>query len=287
MTTNTPAPIPKRSLLTTGQILGLERRSNMTDDEALRFGRAIESVLLSKLRAPVADDWTPTPENINKLPEPVRAYIHALVANSDPSGMVAENTLLRDQTKQLDAMIGRLKQALNSVGGCFDAANCEGLLEALAETNDERLKDLVERRLMYANEYARAALASAPVAGEATKPRPPMLRIAGVSEDVLRRAATRNFTPPFGNCSFRMCDLPGQCRGEGKCHHPSDAAPQASEADPLQEAADWLMRAFDPPLSASDLARQLVIGYNRATRLRDAALSAQPGAQPKDGGHEN
>jgi hypothetical protein len=57
------------------------------------------------------------------------------------------------------------------------------------------------------------------------------------------------------------------------------AAPQASEADPLQGAADWLMRAFEPPLSASDLARQLVIGYNRATRLRDAALSAQPGKQ--------
>lgn len=128
----------------------------------------------------------------------------------------------------------------------------------------------------------RAPQASAPVAGEATKPRPPMLRIAGVSEDVLRRAATRNFTPPFGNCSFRMCDLPGQCRGEGKCHHPSDAAPQASEADPLQEAADWLMRAFEPPLNASDLARKLVIGYNRATRLRDAALSAQPGAQKGD-----
>lgn len=64
---------------------------------------------------------------------------------------------------------------------------------------------------------------------------------------------------------------------------PLDAAPQASEADPLQGAADWLMRAFEPPLSASDLARQLVIGYNRATRLRDAALSAQPGAQRTGG----
>lgn len=36
--------------LTTEQILSLERRGNMTDDEALRFGRAIESALLSKLR---------------------------------------------------------------------------------------------------------------------------------------------------------------------------------------------------------------------------------------------
>lgn len=43
-------------VLTTGQILSMERRSNMTDDEALRFARAIESALLSKLRAPVAEN---------------------------------------------------------------------------------------------------------------------------------------------------------------------------------------------------------------------------------------
>lgn len=34
--------------------------------------------------------------------------------------------------------------------GCFHAAEIEGLQEALAETTDERLKDLVERRLMHA-----------------------------------------------------------------------------------------------------------------------------------------
>lgn len=26
--------------------------------------------------------------------------------------------------------------------------------------------------------------------------------------------------PPYDNCRFQYCDLPGQCRGEGKCHHP-------------------------------------------------------------------
>lgn len=38
---------------------------------------------------------------------------------------------------------------LGELIGCFDAALSEGLQEALAETTDERLKDLVERRLMY------------------------------------------------------------------------------------------------------------------------------------------
>lgn len=26
--------------------------------------------------------------------------------------------------------------------------------------------------------------------------------------------------PPFDNCKYKICDLPGQCRTEGKCHHP-------------------------------------------------------------------
>lgn len=38
----------------------------------------------------------------------------------------------------------------DEVIGCFNAAFVEGLQEALAETQDERLKDLVERRLMHA-----------------------------------------------------------------------------------------------------------------------------------------
>lgn len=33
---------------------------------------------------------------------------------------------------------------------------------------------------------------------------------------------------PFSNCRFQICDLPGQCRGEGKCHHP--AVPAATQS---------------------------------------------------------
>lgn len=45
--------------------------------------------------------------------------------------------------------------ALAEVIGCFDAAVIEGLSDALRDTQDERLRDLVERRLMYALEAAR------------------------------------------------------------------------------------------------------------------------------------
>jgi len=39
---------------------------------------------------------------------------------------------------------------VKEVIGCFEAAIFEGLIEVLNETQDERLKDLVERRLMFA-----------------------------------------------------------------------------------------------------------------------------------------
>lgn len=42
------------------------------------------------------------------------------------------------------------REGFDEVIGCFRAAEVEGLAQALAETTDLRLKDLVERRLMYA-----------------------------------------------------------------------------------------------------------------------------------------
>lgn len=48
--------------------------------------------------------------------------------------------------------------------GCFDAAIAEGLYEAIAETSDERLKDLLERRVMHA--YYKAIGPTHPQASE-------------------------------------------------------------------------------------------------------------------------
>ena len=57
----------------------------------------------------------------------------------------------------------RQKQAANSLAqeviACFDAAEAEGLSQVLSETGDERLKDLVERRLMFALNAAQQAMA--------------------------------------------------------------------------------------------------------------------------------
>lgn len=57
-----------------------------------------------------------------------------------------------------DGTIDRLTAALREVTGCFDAAYAEGLSEALSETSDTRLKDLMERRVLHAHGTAVSAL---------------------------------------------------------------------------------------------------------------------------------
>ncbi len=52
----------------------------------------------------VAVNWTPTAENINALPEPLRKYICNLETRCDPAGLVRENAQLRDLNEGLQAM---------------------------------------------------------------------------------------------------------------------------------------------------------------------------------------
>jgi hypothetical protein len=37
---------------------------------------------------------------------------------------------------------------------------------------------------------------------------------------------------PFANCRYRICDLPGQCRDEGHCHHPASGE-RGADARPV------------------------------------------------------
>lgn len=60
--------------------------------------------------------------------------------------------------------------ALGEVIGCFEAALVEGLQEALASTEDERLKDLVERRLMHALYAAQNAAPQSPAEQKPKRP---------------------------------------------------------------------------------------------------------------------
>jgi len=82
------------------------------------------------------------------LPENARRYIMMLETETDPSGTIRSEMILRDYVELLEARI-------NETNGCFDAAVAEGLYERLQEVEpDEQtyanLVDLVQRRLLYA-----------------------------------------------------------------------------------------------------------------------------------------
>ena len=49
----------------------------------------------------VSEDWLPTPENINALPEPVKKFIYHIETNTDPAHIVRENILIKDTCKAL------------------------------------------------------------------------------------------------------------------------------------------------------------------------------------------
>lgn len=71
---------------------------------------------------PVA--WTPTRDNLNALPEPIRKHIADLETICDPAGIVAENTILKDCNRWLQIMYRR--------------AFSEGV-EAAAKTSDAHM----------------------------------------------------------------------------------------------------------------------------------------------------
>lgn len=58
----------------------------------------------------IEDDWLPTAENINALPEPLRRYIHDCITLAcDPQGVILENYQLRQQVRAVEAMVEKLR----------------------------------------------------------------------------------------------------------------------------------------------------------------------------------
>lgn len=52
--------------------------------------------------------WTPTAENINALPVPLRVYIHDLQTSCDPAGTIRENVLLKDENYAMRLKLAEL-----------------------------------------------------------------------------------------------------------------------------------------------------------------------------------
>ena len=75
-----------------------------------------------------------------------RLRIRAALRRSIPS----RKSVQEGKPDRIADLLEEAADGFEYIQGCFHAADIEGLYESLAETTDERLKDLIERRLMYA-----------------------------------------------------------------------------------------------------------------------------------------
>ena len=63
--------------------------------------------------------WTPTAENIDALPRPLRRYIQRLQSDVDPIGTMRENFRLRQEVKTLKKRLAALEQPASLVPDVF------------------------------------------------------------------------------------------------------------------------------------------------------------------------
>lgn len=88
-----------------------QRKAEAERDSAL--------VQVTRLEAELAtmksrfDDWLPTVDNVNALPESLRRYVHDLETRCDPAGDVASLTIARDQLEQLQARLSQSYETVN------------------------------------------------------------------------------------------------------------------------------------------------------------------------------
>jgi hypothetical protein len=79
----------------------------------------------------VGDDWLPTAENVNALPDPLRRYIHDLETRADPSGDLRDKAIAQDEVAMLRAALNanvlKLGTALKALREIASGADAEGL----------------------------------------------------------------------------------------------------------------------------------------------------------------
>lgn len=85
----------------------------------------------------MTEDWLPTPENVNALPEPVRRYVHDVVARCDPAGLVQENAVLKDTVAALTKRVEELEGAQGRVPGAAMGA-LAGTIEKKEATDGDK-----------------------------------------------------------------------------------------------------------------------------------------------------
>lgn len=120
-------------------------QDTLTDEQILKVAK-------NPMTAPCSPWWLKDEVVLNDIRTAAKVFARAIEA--------AARAPLLERIAELEARVAELESAHKEVVGCFDAAEAEGLSGVLLETDDACIKDLVERRLMYALHAARAALNS-------------------------------------------------------------------------------------------------------------------------------
>lgn len=112
--------------LTAGQILALERRSNMTDDEALRYGRSVERAILARL--PAASE----PETMEEIHEAERNRVPFKLPPDPtlPAASEVDTTLPFEQA--LAELVDKIVPGLDTGNLLDDAKEASGALDKRA-----------------------------------------------------------------------------------------------------------------------------------------------------------
>ena len=287
MTTHTPA----QPLLTDKEIMDI-MLYGQTDARLLENGRAIESALLSKLRAPVADE----------LSKDERAAIEALIecaswafhvaddGEDDGSGTVK---VPLSTMKELDAALDKMELLPDDRPGYTmgPSSRAEWALRRFFGGTT----------IMGYEQQQSAALASAPVAGEAheaTKAAYERGRKKGNEE---ARSWTEDFAHENGNymCKCHRC---GQIFHGHKrrvtckvCHTALASAPVAGEAqaeqfiqatidqapEPLRRLGEYLSRVLDEDQWTT--AERMLLGACNAAPQASEAVRDEPECEPCNG----
>ena len=116
----------------------------------------------------------------------------------------------------------------------------ESLHECLTHFSVYGHKLLQEGRIKHDPLKAISALDAAIKAAEAGQPNGAVLRCNKCGSETSIKfsysaPAQPSPEPPFGNCRFAACDLPGQCKAEGRCHHPKAEPPSEPQGAQISD----------------------------------------------------
>ena len=178
------------------------------------------------------------------------------------------------------------RETLENIHRCFEAARIEGLAEALAETSDEHLKDLVQRRLLHdAPDTALEAIAAIDAALAQAAPAITEQAPESIGDRYAHRLAVMlecALLDPNGtwNDAHKLLD---EYRAEHERIHPSPPTfmgePLIAINAPRPRQVDWLGLALDLEQQAkrveSQTAERAMIAGAHGLRLMGATLRSE------------